>query len=359
MPLQAGSSRDVISSNIREMIASGHPQRQAVAASLENARRHPREAGGMIPHLQTGGTTTDTFGGMVDPTSSTLGGMTPSTQTMNPIVRSLVQRYSSLPVEKLQELSAMMGSGTTQGKIIASVLRQKQLMPQQQQTQGQQTQGQSSFLPQQLSQAMQPQTQVQGTTGAMQPQTQGGGSGFAGGGSMLGVPMSMAIPQWTRHQEATTGFLHGNTFGRADAIKTQAPAGSYVLPADHIAGLGQGNSLAGANVVQKMMSTGPFGTTLPHLGRGPGPPRPPRAMNPIAKGGGVQPGPDDPTPVALSHGEMVLKPEEAVALVSNQVGHPVSLKFAHKALDAWVVHERKKHIKQLKDLPPPVGASSK
>lgn len=37
MPLQKGSSKAVISHNISEMIASGHPRRQAVAAALHNA----------------------------------------------------------------------------------------------------------------------------------------------------------------------------------------------------------------------------------------------------------------------------------------------------------------------------------
>lgn len=37
MPLKSGSSRKVISQNIREMVAAGHPVKQAVAASLRNA----------------------------------------------------------------------------------------------------------------------------------------------------------------------------------------------------------------------------------------------------------------------------------------------------------------------------------
>lgn len=37
MPLKKGKSRKVISENIREMIASGHPQDQAVAAALHTA----------------------------------------------------------------------------------------------------------------------------------------------------------------------------------------------------------------------------------------------------------------------------------------------------------------------------------
>jgi hypothetical protein len=43
MPLKPGKSKKVISANIREMIHSGHPQKQAVAAALSNARRGKRK----------------------------------------------------------------------------------------------------------------------------------------------------------------------------------------------------------------------------------------------------------------------------------------------------------------------------
>lgn len=38
MPLKSGSSKAVISSNIKEMVKAGHPQKQAVAAALHNAK---------------------------------------------------------------------------------------------------------------------------------------------------------------------------------------------------------------------------------------------------------------------------------------------------------------------------------
>lgn len=38
MPLEAGSSREVISHNIQEMVKAGHPQKQAVAAALRKSR---------------------------------------------------------------------------------------------------------------------------------------------------------------------------------------------------------------------------------------------------------------------------------------------------------------------------------
>jgi hypothetical protein len=42
VPLKAGSNRETVSENISEMVHSGHPQKQAVAAALSQARKSKR-----------------------------------------------------------------------------------------------------------------------------------------------------------------------------------------------------------------------------------------------------------------------------------------------------------------------------
>ncbi len=49
MPLKHGHSQEVVNQNIKEMVKSGHPIKQAIAASLANARKSKKMAeGGMV-----------------------------------------------------------------------------------------------------------------------------------------------------------------------------------------------------------------------------------------------------------------------------------------------------------------------
>lgn len=63
-----------------------------------------------------------------------------------------------------------------------------------------------------------------------------------------------------------SGLVHSSVAGRTDRLPVSVPAGAYVIPADVVSGLGEGNTLAGAKVLDRMMHSGPFGTT-PMAGR--------------------------------------------------------------------------------------------
>ncbi len=49
MPLHKGKSKKIISTNISEMVKAGHPQTQAIAASLNQARK----SGAKIPKRES------------------------------------------------------------------------------------------------------------------------------------------------------------------------------------------------------------------------------------------------------------------------------------------------------------------
>lgn len=166
------------------------------------------------------------------------------------------------------------------------------------------------------------------------------GHGFASGGTPMGENMA-------QRQAFHEGFLHSSVPGRTDKLPISVSGGAYVLPADHVAALGQGNSLAGANIVNKMFKMGPYGSagtpnhaikaTVPHLNLTPKAPK-----TKFADGGGE----NKSTPIIAAGGEIVIPPHKIIERFGD-------LEKGHKAMDHWVVSTRKKHIKTLRGLKPP------
>jgi len=179
------------------------------------------------------------------------------------------------------------------------------------------------------------------------------GAHMAGGG--FTPPMGQRFAQ---RQLMHQGFLHSTVPGRTDKLPISVKGGAYVLPADHVAALGQGNSLAGADIVNKMFKMGPYGTPpaalhgtgahVPHLNLNP--------KTPHADGGNVISFPEmhqggkghggKPTPIIAAGGEIVIPPEKILEYFGD-------IDKGHKALDKWVVERRKHHIKELRTLKPP------
>jgi hypothetical protein len=148
-----------------------------------------------------------------------------------------------------------------------------------------------------------------------------------------------------------SGFLHSTVPGRTDKLPISVSGGAYVLPADHLAALGQGNSLAGANIVNKMFKMGPYGsaqTPIHAAAKAPGAhlnltPKP--LLSHLQKGGGGHVA-GQPTQIIAAGGETVIPPDKIIAKFG-------SLKKGHAALDQWVVDTREEHAKTLKHLKPP------
>jgi hypothetical protein len=142
--------------------------------------------------------------------------------------------------------------------------------------------------------------------------------------------------------KAHSGFLHSPVPGRTDKLPISVKGGAYVLPADHVSALGQNNSLAGAEIVNKTFKLGPYGSTptklrgskvsVPHLDL---------RSSKFAAGGATE-----DVPIVAAGGEIVIPPESIIERFGD-------LEKGHQALDKWVLETRKKHIKTLRGLRPP------
>jgi hypothetical protein len=290
MPLAHGSSQQVISNNIAEMIRAGHPRAQAIAAALDTARRYGlhRAAGG-----STGAPSVPTYQGAGQP-----GG-------------------AFLP-------TGLMAIPQTGGYGIDS------------------------------------------TTGAMLPYTQqllqnyaqrGLKIGFASGGAPSGAEMAPWFTRSEAHQmDHPVGLVHTAGPGRTDNVPLSVAAGSHVIPADVVAGLGHGNTLAGAHAMDTAIGTGPGGIKLP---KGPAHstiPKPP-GLPKLAEGGRLEHeghplrvakgGAPNGIRCVVAGGEYILSPDEVKRVEHNG-------KISHEAIDDWIIERRREDINKLRKLPGPV-----
>lgn len=117
------------------------------------------------------------------------------------------------------------------------------------------------------------------------------------------------------------GLLKSSGHGRTDTLPANVPAGAYVIPADVVSGLGQGNTLAGAKVLDRIFAD---------LMRG----KPPR--------------PAPRVPVVVAGGEYLVHPNVVAELGGGNI------KKGHELLDKYVVDVRKRTHETLKKLPGPV-----
>lgn len=113
------------------------------------------------------------------------------------------------------------------------------------------------------------------------------------------------------------GLLHSHVGGRTDHLPVTVKSGSYVIPADIVSALGEGNTLNGR-------------VKLDHMFK--------RSAQKEKSG--------EKVPIMAAGGEYIVNPEEIKARFGD-------LETGHKALDAFVKAYRAQTIKKLKGLPGP------
>ncbi len=152
----------------------------------------------------------------------------------------------------------------------------------------------------------------------------------------------------TVHQH--TGAIHSSVAGRTDHLPIHVPTGAYVVPADIVSGMGEGNTIAGFKHMRRIFGDMPRGAGSEAYGHTGGPYG--KAGAPydhtggpygMAAGGEVKNG----VPIVAAGGEWVIHPDQV-----REAGGG-DLDVGHKVLDKWVLRMRKELIDTLKKLPGP------
>lgn len=124
--------------------------------------------------------------------------------------------------------------------------------------------------------------------------------------------------------------------GRTDRLPIHVYSGSYVLPADIVSGLAEGNTEAGFEVIKRMVKDQMEQSKGGRVG--------------MTQKYGLHGHFHEPTalvPCVVAGGEYILTPEEVEAFGQGD------LKKGHRELDSFVLSQRAKNIKTLRKLPGP------
>jgi len=156
-----------------------------------------------------------------------------------------------------------------------------------------------------------------------------------------GLPYGAGAPKHKIH----VGAIHSPVAGRTDHLPMNVPSGSYVIPADIIGAMGEGNTMAGFKIAKRMFSSKSYmehgatpyeGSSAPYnASKGP-------YGSHLATGGSAP-----AVEIVAAGGEYVIEPEDVTALGGGDIDH------GHEILDHFVTGYRKKTIDTLKKLPGP------
>ena len=200
------------------------------------------------------------------------------------------------------------------------------------------------------------------------------GHGFAEGGGIGhyadgGMSMSQDSP-WYERQEARQfdtphggGLIASSLAGRTDRLPLSVASESHVLTGDVVSGLGQGNTLAGARILNQALRIGPYGTALPQAIHGHGVPMPHAPNLPHSETGLAAGGTSHKVSILAAGGEYIIPAHDWVSK-DDQDGRLYlhrgvqsigggDIKKGHDLLDKMMENVRNHTIKFLKNAPSP------
>ena len=151
-----------------------------------------------------------------------------------------------------------------------------------------------------------------------------------------------------------SGPIHSPVAGRTDHLPMHVHSGSYVIPADIISAMGEGNTMAGFKSARRIFGGMPYSQGAAPYGQGAmpyGQAASPYAQEKIPYGEGhvghADGGKSDGVAIVAAGGEYVIHPDDVTRLGDGDIDE------GHKILDSFVNKMRAKTIKTLQKLPGP------
>jgi hypothetical protein len=172
-------------------------------------------------------------------------------------------------------------------------------------------------------------------------------AGYDKGGAATDSAPSAPAPPVRRERYHPGGFLPSRVAGRTDQLPLAVPIDSHVIPADVVSGTGEGNSLNGAGLLDRLFHHGPWGQRAAKTG----------------SAGRASPALDAAEPttsILAAGGEYVVRPEavarlgEAAKRLEPQRHRGKSDTDAgHDVIDDFILDARKHAIAATRKLPGP------
>lgn len=122
-----------------------------------------------------------------------------------------------------------------------------------------------------------------------------------------------------------TGPIHSAVAGRTDHLNMTVPNDSYVVPADIVSGIGEGNTMAGFEILNSVFKL---------------------AINPDDNQN-TAPSNNGQVGIVAAGGEYVIPPQEVQSIGGGDI------KTGHRIIDQTILRLRKLITKQIKALPAP------